>query len=116
MVDGWGWQLRDEGLGLLNPGVQLLVGLPELVDQDLGTLQACVALRVELAHSLVLLHQRLGFLLKKTTEKSHGEGGKTAQKKGCELEEEAFHIVIPIKAASGIPPFPVPKPCNKNRQ
>lgn len=72
MVDGWGWQLGDEGLGLLNPGVQLLVGLPELVDQDLGTLQAGVALRIELAHSLVLLHQGLGFLLKKQGEESWG--------------------------------------------
>lgn len=65
MIDGRRGQLGDEGLRLLDPWVQLLVGLPELVDQDLGTLQASVALRVELAHGFVLLHQGLGFLLKK---------------------------------------------------
>lgn len=100
-------------MGLLNPWVQLLVGLPKLVDQDLGTLQAGVALRVELAHGLVLLHQGLGFLL----EKKGGRRCKRAQGKGpaprCELEEKevplvAFHAVIPVKAASGIPPSPCP--------
>lgn len=116
VVDGWGWQLGDEGLGLLNPWVQLLVGLPKLVDQDLGTLQASVTLRVELAHGLVLLHQGLGFLLKKQggelwggMQKSPGKGPAPC----CELEEKevplvALHAVIPVKAASGISPSPSP--------
>lgn len=64
MVNGWRGQLGDEGLCLLDPRVQLLVGLPELVDQDLGALQASIALRVELAHGFVLLHQGFSFLLK----------------------------------------------------
>lgn len=117
MVNGWGWQLGDEGLGLLNPWVQLLVGLPELVDQNLCTLQASVALRVELAHSLVLLHQGLSFVLKN---KEGGElwgGMQKGPGKGpaprCELEEKevslvAFHVVIPVKAAWGISPSPSP--------
>lgn len=81
VIDGRRRQLGDEGLRLLDPWVQLLVGLPELVDQDLGTLQASVALRVELTDGFVLLHQGLGFLLKKKREKSSSEGCKRAQEK-----------------------------------
>lgn len=44
VVDGWRGQLRDQGLRFLDPRVQLLVGLPKLVHQDLRTLQASVAL------------------------------------------------------------------------
>lgn len=96
MIDGRGGQLGDEGLCLLNPRVQLLVGLPELVDQDLGALQACVALRVELADGFVLLHQGLGFLLKR-----EGGGLQPGVQKGpgkapaarCELEEQEVPLV-----------------------
>lgn len=44
VVDGWRGQLRDQGLRFLDPRVQLLVGLPKLVHQDLRTLQASIAL------------------------------------------------------------------------
>ena len=61
-VDGGGGQLGDEGLRLPQPGLQLLVGLPEAGHQDLGLLQRREALAVFLADRLVALAQgvRLG--------------------------------------------------------
>lgn len=63
VVNCWRGQLPNQHLGLLKPRTQLFVGLPELVDQDLGPFQASVPLRVEVAGRIVLLQKGLGLLL-----------------------------------------------------
>lgn len=64
-VDGWRWQLGDEGLGLAQPWLQFLVGLPEPSDQNLGLLQGREPLTMALAHCVITSAERIGLHLKK---------------------------------------------------
>lgn len=66
VLDGRRRQLAEGGQGLLKPRPHLLVGLPELNGQRLGSLQLQAALRVQLADHTVLVQQRLSFGLKFT--------------------------------------------------
>ena len=64
VLDGGEVQLAEGGQRVLEPGAQLLVGLPELAGQGLGALQLQTALRVQLADRRVPLHQRLTLSLR----------------------------------------------------
>ena len=63
VLDGGQGQLEEGGAGVLEPGPQLLVRLPELAGQGLGALQLQAALRVQLADRPVLLQQGLDLSL-----------------------------------------------------
>lgn len=64
-VDGWRWQLGDEGFGLAQPWLQFLVGLPEPSDQNLGLLQGREPLTMALAHCIITSTERICLHLKK---------------------------------------------------
>ncbi len=63
VLDGRWRQLAEGAQRFLKPWPHLLVGLPELTGQRLGTLQLKTALRVQLADDAVLLQQSLDLSL-----------------------------------------------------
>lgn len=65
VLDGRQWELAETGAGLLEPGPQLLVSLPELAGQRLGSLQLQAALRVQLTDNNILLQEGLDLGLRK---------------------------------------------------
>ncbi len=67
-VDGWRWQLGDEGFSLAQPWLQFLVGLPEPSDQNLGLLQGREPLTMVLAHCIITSTERICLHLKKKKE------------------------------------------------
>lgn len=58
-VDGWWWQLSDEGFSLPQPRLQFLIRLPEPSHQNLGLLQRREALTVPLADCIVASAERI---------------------------------------------------------
>lgn len=59
IFDGRWRQLAEGAQGFLKPRPHLLIGLPELTGQRLGSLQLQAALRVQLTDKTVLLQESL---------------------------------------------------------